>query len=168
MCPWVDAYVPFKKWGWISNTTAPWLSGKRWGACFCNSSKYKPHLTLMNLGMLSWNDITGVKKYCPIWSRLWYKLLANQSFSHNKPHGFGRERATLGDEMIYVASSRVNIEQQECCAIFWDFSGFAWTFVHINWVFYAFMCIIQISTTCTCSSAYKRVEKSNVCPWLQP
>jgi hypothetical protein len=39
------------------------------------------------------------------------------SFSHNKPDGFGRERATLGDEMISVASSyfqnfsRVNIEQ---------------------------------------------------------
>ena len=27
------------------------------------------------------------------------------------------------------------------------------------------MCIIQIWTTCTCSSAYKLVEKSNLCPW---
>ena len=61
-------------------------------------------------------------------------LLANQSFSHNKIDGFGRVRATLGDEMIYVASSyfqnvsRVNIEEQECCVNFWDSSGFAWTF----------------------------------------
>ena len=41
----------------------------------------------------------------------------------------------------------VNIEQQECCVNFWDFSGFVWTFLCINWVFNAFMCIIQIWTT---------------------
>ena len=41
--------------------------------------------------------------------------------SHNKPDGFGRERATFGDEMISVASycfqknSSLNIEQQQCC-----------------------------------------------------
>ena len=52
----------------------------------------------------------------------------------------------------------VNIEQHGCCVNFWDFSGFAWTFLYINWVFNAFMCIIQIWTTCTCSSAYKLVE----------
>ena len=49
--------------------------------------------------------------------------------SHNKPDGFGRERATLGDETISIAPSyfqkfsRVNIEQQECCVIFCDFWG---------------------------------------------
>ena len=54
--------------------------------------------------------------------------------SHNKRDGFGRECATFGDEMISVASycfqkiSSVNIEQQECCVIFCDFSGFVWTF----------------------------------------
>ena len=112
------------------------------------------------------------KKYCPIWGRLWYKLLANQSFSHNKPDGFSRVRATLGDETIYVASSyfqkfpHVNIEQQECCVKFRNFSLFVWTFLCINWVFDAFMCIIHIWTTCTCSSAYKLVEKSNMCPWV--
>ena len=63
---------------------------------------------------------------------------------------FGRERPTFGDETISIASycfqifSRVNIEQQECCVIFCDFSGFVWTFLCINWVFNAFMCIIQI------------------------
>ena len=42
---------------------------------------------------------------------------------------FGRERLTFGDETISIASycfqyfSRVNIEQQECCANFCDFSG---------------------------------------------
>ena len=66
-------------------------------------------------------------------------LLTNQSFSqtrasHNKPDGFGRERATFGDEMISIASycfqknSRVNIEQHECYVNFCDFSGFVWTF----------------------------------------
>ena len=54
--------------------------------------------------------------------------------SHNKPDGFGRELATFGDEAIFVASycfqkiSSVNIEQQEWCDNFWDFSGFVWTF----------------------------------------
>ena len=78
---------------------------------------------------------------------------------------FGRERPTLGNETISIASycfqifSRVNIEQQECCVNFCDFSGFVWTLLCINWVFNAFMCIIQIWTTCTCSGAYKLVEK---------
>ena len=56
--------------------------------------------------------------------------------------------------------SHVNIEQQECCVIFCDFSGFVWTFLCIKLVFNAFMCIIKIWTTCTCSGAYKLVEKS--------
>ena len=85
--------------------------------------------------------------------------------SHNKPDGFVRERFMFLDEMISIASSpfqffpSVNIEQQECCVNFWDFSRFVWTFLCINWVFNAFMCIIQIWTTCTCSNAYKLVEK---------
>ena len=61
--------------------------------------------------------------------------------SHNKRDGFGRERVTFGDETISVASyclqkiSSVNIEQQECCVKFWNFSGFVWTFLYINSVF---------------------------------
>ena len=60
--------------------------------------------------------------------------------SHNKHDGFGRERPTFGDEMISIASycfqkiSSVNIEQQECCAKFWNFSGFVDTFLYINLV----------------------------------
>ena len=52
--------------------------------------------------------------------------------------GFGRERPTFVDETIYIASycfqffSRVNIEQQECCVNFCDFSGFVGTFLCIN------------------------------------
>ena len=61
----------------------------------------------------------------------------------------GNIRPTFGDETISIASycfqkiPRVNIEQQECCLNFWDFSGFVWTFLCINWVFNAFMCIFK-------------------------
>ena len=88
--------------------------------------------------------------------------------SHNKHDGFDRERPTFGDETISIASycfqkfSRVNKEQQECCVKFWDFSAFIWTFLCINWVFNAFMCIIQIWTTCTCCSAYNWL-KHQIC-----
>ena len=81
--------------------------------------------------------------------------------SHNKHDGFGRGRPTFGDETISIASycfqnfSCVKIEQQECCVNFRDFSGSVLTFLCTNWVFNAFMCIIEIWTTCTCSSAYK-------------
>ena len=63
---------------------------------------------------------------------------------------FGRERPTFGDETKSIASycfpkiSRANIEQQECCVNFCDFLGFVWTFLCINCVSNAFMCIIQI------------------------
>ena len=51
---------------------------------------------------------------------------------------FDRDRPTIGDETISIASycfrkfSHVNIEQQECCVNFCDFSGFVWTFLFIN------------------------------------
>ena len=144
-----------------------WLPTKHWDAWFLNSSKSKTRLKFMKLGMLSWCGINMPwYKFCPIWGRFGYKLLTTSMMV------FGRERPTFGDEMISIASycfqffSRVNIEQQECCVNFCDFSGFVWTFLCIKWVFNAFMCIIQIWTTCTCSSAYKLVEKSNLCPWV--
>ena len=92
--------------------------------------------------------------------------------SHNKRDGFGRERATFGDETISVASycfqnfSSVNIEQQECCVQFWNFSGFVWTFLHINWVYQAFYVHNSVLNYMHILSAYKMVEKSNMCPWL--
>ena len=103
------------------------------------------------------------KKFVPFGAGLGISFSQTRA-SHNKCDGFSRERATFGDGTISIASycfqkiSRVNIEQQECCVNFWDFSGFVWTFLCINWVFHAFMCIMQIWTTCTCSSAYKLVE----------
>ena len=47
-----------------------------------------------------------------------------------------------------------------------NYSGFVWTFYTLNWFSSHFRWTIQIWTTCTCSSAYKLVEKSNLCPWV--
>ena len=85
---------------------------------------------------------------------------------------FGRERPTFRDETISIASYCFQVffscEHRTTGVLceFFDFSGFVWTFLCINLVFNAFLCIIQIWTTCTCSSAYKLVEKSNLCPWV--
>ena len=71
-------------------------------------------------------------------------LLTNQSFSQqawwfsvgNVPP-LGTKRYSL-PLIGFNFFSRANIEQQECCVIFCDFSGFVWTFLCINWVFNAF------------------------------
>ena len=93
--------------------------------------------------------------------------LSETRASHNKHDGFGRERPNFGDETISIASncfqffSRVNIEQQECCVIFFDFSGFVWTFL----CKVSFQCIYVHNSNLnnmTCSGAYKLVEKSNL------
>ena len=79
---------------------------------------------------------------------------------------------TFGDETISIASycfqknSRVNIEQQECCVNFGIFRGSFGHFYALIEFLSAFMCTIQILTIGTFSSAYKLVEKSNMCPWL--
>ena len=120
--------------------------------------------------MLSWKG-TRVPwyKFCPIWGRFGYILLTNGSFSQQArrfPVGNVPPLGTIRYPLPLIAFkffSRVNIEQQECCVNFCDFSGFVWTFLCINWVFNAFMCIVQIWTTCTCSSAYKLVEKKQIC-----
>ena len=44
-----------------------------------------------------------------------------------------------------------------------EFSRFVWPFIYINWVSGHLMCIIQIWTTSTCSSAPKLVEKNHMC-----
>ena len=91
-------------------------------------------------------------------------LLTNRSFSQqawwfsigNAPP-LGTKRYPL-PLIGFKFFSHVYIEQQVCCVNFCDIPGFVWTFLCIKWVFNAFMCIIQIWTTCTCSSAYKFVE----------
>ena len=170
--------------GWISRSHARhgneiqtpgrcWLPAKHWDAWFLNSSKSKTRLKFMKLGMLSWSGINMLWwKFCPIWGRFGYMLLTNRSFSQQAWWISVGNVPPLGTKwyplplIAFKKFSRVNIEQQECCVNFCDFSGFVWTFLCIKWVFNAFMCIIQIWTTCTCSSAYKLVEKSNLCPWV--
>ena len=92
--------------------------------------------------------------------------------SHNKHDGFGRERPNFGGETIAIASYCFQIffscqhrTTGVLCYFFVIFQGSFGHFLCIKCVFNAFMCIIQIWTTCTCSSAYKLVEKSNLCPW---
>ena len=77
---------------------------------------------------------------------------------------FGRERPTFGDETISIASycfqfffSCQHITTGVLCE-FLRFFGVRLDILCINWVFNAFMCIIQIRTICTCSSAYKLVK----------
>ena len=136
--------------GWISRSHARdeneiqtpghcWLPAKHWDARFFNSSKSKTRVKFKKLGMLSSSGINMPwYKFFPIWGRFWYMLLTTSMMV------FGRERATFGDETISVASycfqnfSSVNIEQQECCVKFWNFSGFIWIFLCINSVFSAF------------------------------
>ena len=92
----------------------------------------------MKLGILSWGGInTPGENFVPFGTGLGISFSQTRA-SHNKPDGFGTERATFGDETISIASycfqkiSSVNIEQQECCVNFWDFWGFVWTFLCIK------------------------------------
>ena len=149
-----------------------WLSVKHWDAWFSNSSNPKLVWTSWNLACYHGAASTCHGKFFVPFGADLGICFSQTRASQNKHDGFGRERPTFGDETISIASycfqifSRVNIEQQECYVNFWDFSGFVWTFLCINWVFNAFKFIIQIWTTCTCSNAYELVENSNLCSWL--
>ena len=148
-----------------------WLPAKHWDAWFLNSSKSKTRLKFMKLGMLSWSGINMPwYKFCPIWGRFGYMLLTNQSFSQQawwfsvrNVRPFGTKQYPLPLIALKFVS-RVNIEQEECCVIFCVFSGSFGHFYALTEFLMHFMCMIQIWTTCTCSNAYKLVEKSNLCP----
>ena len=92
----------------------------------------------MKLDMISWNDIEcHGKNIVPFGKGLGINFSQTRA-PHNKPDGFGREPATLGNETISIASScfqifsGVNIEQQESSVKFWNFPGFVWIFLYIN------------------------------------
>ena len=86
----------------------------------------------MKLGMLSWGGINmSWYKFCPInLGQVWVYVSHKPELLTTSMMVFGRERPTFGDETISVASyylqkiSSDNIEQQECCVKFWNFSGF--------------------------------------------
>ena len=116
-----------------------WLPAKHWDVRFSDSSKSKTRLKFMKLDMLSWSGIyMPWYKFCPIWGRFGYMLLTKLSFSQQAwwfsvgnvpPLGTKRYPLPL---IAFKKISRVNIEQQECCVNFCDFSGFVWTFLCIN------------------------------------
>ena len=150
-----------------------WLPAKHWDAMFLNSRKSKTRLEFMKLGMLSRSGINlSWYKFCPIWGRFGYMLLTNRSISQQAwwfsvgnipPLGTKRYQLPL---IAFKFFSRVNIGQQECCVNFVIFRGLFGHFSALTEFSMHFMCIIQIWTTCTCSSAYKLVEKTNLCPWV--
>ena len=149
-----------------------WLPAKHWDTWF---------LILVNPKLVwnSWNLACyhGAASTCH--GTNFVPFVAGWVYASHKPEllttsmmVFGRERPTFGDGTISIASycfqfffscqHRTTGVSCEFC----DFPGFVWTFLCINWVFNAFMCIIQIWTTCACSNAYKFIEKSNMCPWV--
>ena len=145
---------------------------KHWDCWFLNSIKSKTVLKFTKLGMLSWKGTRmSWYKFCPIWGRFGCMLLTNRSFSQQAwwfsvgnvpPLGTKRYPLPL---IAFKFFSRVNIENRSVVWIFVIFRD-SLDILCINWVFNAFMCIIQIWTTWTCSSAYKLVEKSNMCAWV--
>ena len=111
-----------------------WLPAKHWDAWFLNSSNTKLVWNSWNLACYHGAASTcHGKVFVPFGAGLGI-CFAQTRASHNKHDGFGRERPTFGDETISVASYcfhkiySVNIEKQECCVKFWNFSGFVWTF----------------------------------------
>ena len=93
--------------------------------------------------------------------------------SLKKARGSERERVTSVCETTYVHCllppsffTQVDLTKYKYSAKFWNYSRFVWSFLYINWVPGHLMCIIEIFTTSTCSSAPKLVEKSHVCPWV--
>ena len=149
-----------------------WLPAKHWDAWFLNSSKSKTRPKFMKLDMLSWSGINMPwYKFCPIWCKFGYMLLTNRRFSQEAWWFSVGNVPLLGTKrypLPLIAFKKISCQKRTTgllCEFLW-FSGFISTFLCINWVFNAFMCILQIWTTCTCSSAYKFIEKSNLCPWV--
>ena len=134
-----------RNWNEFQTPGHRWLPAKHWDAWFLNSGKSKTRLKFMKLGMLSWSGINMPwYLFCPIWGRFGHHASRKPELLTTSMMVFGREHPTFVEETISIASycfqffSHANIEQQECCVIFCDFSGFVWTFLCINWVFIAF------------------------------
>ena len=151
------------------------MNFKHQGTVECRQNVEMPGFWILVNSKLVWNTwnlacYRGAASTCrgenfvPFGARLGISFSQTRA-SHNKLDGFGRERMShlwVQNDihcllLLSAFFSRANIEQQECCVNFCDFLGFVWTILCINWVFNAFMCIIQICTTCTCSIAYKFV-----------
>ena len=150
-----------------------WFPAKHWDRWFLNSSKSKTRLKFMKLSMLSRSSINMPwYKFCPIWGRFGYMLLTNRNFSQQAlwfSVGNVPPLWTKQYPLPLIAFKFFLVSTWNNRSVVWFFLIFRGSFGH----FYAltefsmhFMCIIQTWTTCTCSSAYKLVEKSNLCPWV--
>ena len=114
----------------------------------------------------------GVVQILPHLGRFGYMLLTNRSFSQQAWWFSVGNVPPLGTKrypLPLIAFNFFLVSTQNNRSVVWIFVIFRGLFGH----FYAlteflmhFMCIIQIWTTCTCSSAYKLVENSNLCPWV--
>ena len=137
--------------------------------------------TLKNLVLKSWNlawcHVMVVpcrgKKYWPNRNKFWYKLLANRSFSQEGSWfregtchlRVRNEIRTLPSPALIFLHRQIRSNRGIVLKI-WIILGLFGIFLYINWISGHLMCIIQIWTTSTCSSAPKLVEKSHVCPWM--
>ena len=112
------------------------MPAKERNAWFLNSSKSKTRLKFMKLGMLSWSGINTSRTNFVPFGAGWVYASHKPELLTKSMMVFGRERPIFGDETISVASYcfqnflSVNIEQQECCVIFCDFSGSVGHFMH--------------------------------------
>ena len=77
MCPWGACLDPMERMGMNSTVSPSWLGHKHCESRFLNVCKSKTHQEIMKLGMVSLHGIYN----CPIWAKLYYKPLTNQSFS---------------------------------------------------------------------------------------
>ena len=83
MCPWGACLGPMEGMGMNLTVSVSWLSHKHCESRFLNLCKSKTHQEIMKLGIVL---LHGTYNY-PIWVKLYYKPLTNQSFS--QPSCFG-------------------------------------------------------------------------------
>ena len=147
-----------------------WLPAKHWDAWFLNSSKSKLVWNSWNLACYHGAASTCRSKILSHLGQVWVYASHKPELLTTSMMVFGRERPAFGDETISISSysfhifSHVNIELEECCVNFCDFWGSFGHFYALT-LFSMHLCAqFKFRTTCTCSSAYKLVEKSNMCP----
>ena len=123
---------------------------------FFNSCKSKTHLKIMKAWCHDMAPTCCGNFFGRIGTSFGVSFLQTEA-SLKKARGSERECVTSMCETTYV--HYLNLFGL-------IYSGFVWPFLYINWISSHLMCIIQIWTTSTCSSAPKLVKKSHVCPWV--
>ena len=115
---------------------------------------------------MTWHQHAVVKKLATFGQVFGYKPLANWSFSREDswfPRGdmspLCLKRYTLPPPLFFY---RGNIELYECRVKIWNYSGFVWTFLYINWISGHLLCIIQIWTT-THAPMHQSWLKNHMC-----